>query len=78
MSDHKITIIQDTREQCGYDFAKYPEVVCETGTLDTGDYSLPGFTDKIAIERKTIDDPRRMLEPGPGAISKGDGPRPQL
>ena len=55
-SEQKITIIQDTREQCGYDFAKYPNVVCEAGTLDTGDYSLPGFTDRVAIERKTIDD----------------------
>lgn len=55
-SEQKITIIQDTREQCAYDFAKYPDVVCEVGALETGDYSLPGFTDRIAIERKTIDD----------------------
>src|SRR5208283_343999 len=56
MSEQKITIIQDTREQCGYDFSKYPDVVCEVSALETGDYSLPGFTDRIAIERKTIDD----------------------
>src|SRR5208337_3121646 len=56
MQEQKIIIIQDSREQCGYDFAKYPDVVCEAGALETGDYSLPGFTDRVAIERKTIDD----------------------
>ncbi|MGO9370850.1 MAG: ERCC4 domain-containing protein [Syntrophobacteraceae bacterium] len=56
MQEHKITIIQDSREQRGYDFAKYPDVVCEAGALETGDYSLPGFTDRIGIERKAIND----------------------
>lgn len=52
----KIRIIQDSREQCGYGFSRFPDVVCEVGALETGDYSLPGFTDRIAIERKTLDD----------------------
>jgi ERCC4-type nuclease len=49
-------IVQDSRETLPYDFARFPDVVCEVGVLETGDYSLPGFTDRIAIERKTVDD----------------------
>ncbi len=56
MSDYKIRIIQDSREQCGYDFSRFPDVACEVGALDTGDYSLAGFTDRIALERKRLDD----------------------
>ena len=56
MQEQKIIIIQDTREQLGYEFAGYPDVELLKGTLPTGDYSLPGFEDRIAIERKPIDD----------------------
>lgn len=41
-------VVVDTREQRPYTF---PGAV--TGTLPTGDYSLLGFEDRIAIERKT-------------------------
>ena len=48
-------ILIDTREQTPYSFKKY-ECETEVATLPTGDYSLPGFEDKISIERKTIND----------------------
>ena len=51
-------IIRDTREQDGYSFEheRYAETTIEVGTLDTGDYSLSGLTDKVAAERKSIPD----------------------
>lgn len=50
-----MNIIIDTREQRPYDFARFN---CETqvGTLATGDYSLAGLTDRVAVERKSLDD----------------------
>lgn len=48
-------IIRDSREQAPYLFAGYP-VEVETGTLYAGDYSIPGFTDTVAIERKELSD----------------------
>tara|TARA_R110002020_G_scaffold133090_3_gene297017 strand:+ start:3824 stop:4279 length:456 start_codon:yes stop_codon:yes gene_type:complete len=44
-------IIQDTREQNPFSFAFYD---CETtiATLKTGDYTLQGYEEVIAIERK--------------------------
>lgn len=44
-------IIIDTREQRPYSFEN-----SITTKLDTGDYSLEGYTDKICVERKSIDD----------------------
>jgi len=51
-----LQIICDSREQAGYTFAQFPDVRTTTGTLATGDYSLVGFTDKVAIERKELSD----------------------
>jgi len=48
-------ILTDTREQLPYSFEKYP-VKAETTGLPVGDYSLAGFSDRIAIERKSLDD----------------------
>ena len=48
-------IVMDTREQNPYLFSGYPVTVIP-GTLNTGDYSLPGFTDIISIERKELSD----------------------
>ena len=48
-------IIIDTREQTPYTFQMFP-VATVTGTLDTGDYSLAGFEDQIAVERKELSD----------------------
>jgi ERCC4-type nuclease len=45
-------IVIDTREQLPYRF-QTPAI---SGTLPTGDYSLAGAEDLIAIERKTRDD----------------------
>jgi len=48
-------IIIDTREQAPFAFeGKECEVV--TGTLTTGDYSLVGLEDKVALERKSLSD----------------------
>lgn len=50
-------IIVDTREQAGWTFAdpRYAAAV-EEGTLNVGDYSLPGLTDRVAVERKSLPD----------------------
>ena len=48
-------LIIDTREQSPYTFKKY-DVEPSRGTLPTGDYSLPGFEDRAALERKSLDD----------------------
>ncbi len=51
---NKFNIIQDTREQLPLCFDNKPEWCSGTITkkLDTGDYSLEGFENKLAIERK--------------------------
>ena len=49
-------IIADTREQEPYRFKRYPAVEVIPGTLTAGDYSLPGFEDEVAIERKELSD----------------------
>ena len=48
-------ILIDSREQAPFTFASY-EVKPEVVALPVGDYSLPGFTDKVAIERKELND----------------------
>lgn len=48
-------IVIDTREQAPYSFDKY-QVKLTSRTLPAGDYSLPGFEDRVAIERKSLDD----------------------
>ena len=51
-------IIQDSREQAPYAFnaPRYAGTVVEVGVLQTGDYSLCGLTDRIALERKSLSD----------------------
>ena len=44
-------IVVDSREQNPLHFP--PNVVTVSGTLKSGDYSLLGFEDKVAIERKS-------------------------
>ncbi len=51
-----LKIICDTRERNPYTFKLHPEVIREVGTLATGDYSLAGFTDRVAVERKEVSD----------------------
>lgn len=48
-----ITIICDTREQRPFDFAPLRS---EPGTLATGDYSIKGLENFIALERKSLGD----------------------
>ena len=48
-------ILIDSREQAPFTFAGY-EAATETATLPAGDYSLPGFEDRAAIERKSLND----------------------
>lgn len=48
-------IIIDSREQKPFSFHGY-DCDIEKGSLPTGDYSLAGFTDRIAIERKELND----------------------
>jgi DNA excision repair protein ERCC-4 len=48
-------INRDTREQLPYAFQGY-EVEIEPVNLPVGDYSLPRFEDRAAIERKTLND----------------------
>lgn len=51
-------IIVDTRERRPFSFAgkRYEGVITEAGSLATGDYSLAGLTDRVAIERKELAD----------------------
>ena len=49
----QVTAICDTREQLPLDLAP---LKVQTGTLDTGDYSLVGCEHVIRIERKSLDD----------------------
>ena len=50
-----LTIIEDTREQTP--LTDWPEgVAVENGTLHTGDYSVKGWENCFAIERKSLQD----------------------
>ena len=55
-----ITIVRDTREQenCGWQFTDGfdPVPVVVDGKLTTGDYSILGFEDVAAVERKEFQD----------------------
>lgn len=44
-----ITILVDTREQTPWEFSHYSTAKQK---LDTGDYTVSGLEDKLAIERK--------------------------
>jgi DNA excision repair protein ERCC-4 len=54
--NEEITLIQDTREPDPGGWSAYFVAPCEIRCLKTGDYSIIGFEDQVAIERKTIDD----------------------
>ena len=57
-----LRIVVDSREQCPFRFEGYP-VEVETGALASADYSLHGFTDRIGIERKSMQDLIHCLGP---------------
>ena len=49
-----LVVVVDTREQLPFDFG--PGVPTEVRGLPTGDYSVAGFEDRIALERKSLSD----------------------
>ena len=51
-------VIVDSREQAPFAFQheRYAGTTVESGALDTGDYSLAGLADKVAVERKSLPD----------------------
>jgi len=49
------TIVIDTREQLPYSFNPDSVGTVRRG-LDVGDYSLEGFEERVAVERKSLDD----------------------
>lgn len=57
-----ITLVQDSREQLGYgQLFKTPHVI---GALESGDYSVCGLEDRIALERKSLPDLASSLTHG--------------
>jgi len=55
MSQQRIKIIADTREQAPFEFSGYAADI-ERGTLPAGDYSVKGMERLAAVERKSIAD----------------------
>lgn len=53
-----MTILIDSREQLPFAFSgkSFEDVTTERATLATGDYSLAGLTDRVAVERKSLPD----------------------
>ena len=49
-------LIVDTREQKPFSFSKWPEAQVVRAALSCGDYSVPGFEDRVAVERKELND----------------------
>lgn len=49
-------ILQDTREQRPFTFERFDDVMVQVEGLPVGDYSIPGFTDRVGIERKELND----------------------
>jgi DNA excision repair protein ERCC-4 len=48
-------ILVDSREQRPYTFGRF-NATTEIAVLPVGDYSLPGFENRIAVERKSLED----------------------
>ncbi len=59
-------ILIDSREQAPYTFTakQYEGTSTAAATLTTGDYSLAGFENSIALERKSLDDLTGTLTTG--------------
>ena len=45
-------ILRDSREQDGFTFTSCKGILVSTATLATGDYSISGLEDMVAVERK--------------------------
>jgi ERCC4-type nuclease len=50
-----LQIVVDTREKTPFQFVGY-DCTATRGTLRTGDYSLAGYEEKVAVERKSLPD----------------------
>lgn len=48
-----LRLIIDSREQLPFDFSRY-DVEKEVKSLPIGDYSIPGFEDRVAVESNSI------------------------
>ena len=57
-------VLIDSREQRPYTFFTWPEVSVEVVALPVGDYSLAGLSDRVALERKSLDDLAQTLTAG--------------
>jgi ERCC4-type nuclease len=53
MTEGAFRIVVDTREQAPLRFGAWPTVAAG---LRTGDYSIEGFEDRVAVERKGLSD----------------------
>lgn len=53
-----VKVIIDSREQAPFAFQGevYAGTICEVGALQSGDYSLGGLIDRVAVERKSLPD----------------------
>ncbi len=51
-------LIVDTREQLPFEFTheRYKDATLQKGTLSIGDYSVFGFENSVAVERKSLPD----------------------
>ncbi len=49
-------LLVDSREQAPFTFERWPDLQIQTAALPAGDYSLPGFEDRAAVERKELND----------------------
>ena len=57
----RVRILIDSREQLPFTFQAY-DVTPEVVGLPVGDYSLPGFQDRAAVERKSLRGPDRLSD----------------
>ena len=55
MREHRITLVIDSREQEPWSFDS-SVVAVERRALPAGDYSVAGLEDRVAVERKSLDD----------------------
>jgi DNA excision repair protein ERCC-4 len=56
MTTKPLSIVVDTREQKPYLWEGDPSVAAIRAKLPAGDYSLCGYEDRVAVERKSLDD----------------------
>ena len=49
-------LVIDSREQLPFNFSKWSDLQLQQAALPCGDYSLAGFEDRVAVERKSLDD----------------------